>query len=55
MDIDLVPKYKVSGNTYITLADYCEVFEKPERTVKQAVWKGELVKRKINGRVFIKI
>ena len=55
MDLDLVDKYIIGGDKYIKLQDYCSVFGKHERTVRQYIEKGNLKSKKIKNRVLVRI
>lgn len=55
MDLDLIDKYIFSGEKYISLQNYCDVFGKHERTVRAHISEGNLKSKKFKGKIYVRI
>jgi len=55
MDLQLVTKYRTKSGVFITFKDYCEVFGKSERVVRQSIYDEAITTKKINKKLCVKI
>lgn len=51
----VVDKLIYKGEKYILISDYSVIYQRSEKTIRQAIEKGKLKSVKINNRRYIKI